>query len=137
MNPMQRALARADTVVAAQNKMEGMSRSPASSIHGMQHGGSVDFQGQGSDAQVSVRYHRRQSQGDNGRNVPGAYTGTFTVSYPNGRTQTFDHGPHATTPTAAKRGANPNAKAYAADQAHAAVVSHLHSAKLGFNDRRQ
>jgi hypothetical protein len=133
MNPMERALARADKTVAAQNAMEGMSRSPASHIHGLQHGGKIELSA--GEHAVTVSYHRRQSYGDMGQRVSGAYTGEFTVDYGNGRTQDFPHGPHATTPLAGKRGANPSAKAYAADQAHQAVVRHLQSASL-FSDRR-
>ena len=111
------------------------------SIHGMKHGDvkkfALDDDGVGRASQeVTVSYHRRQSQGDNGKNVAGAYTGAYNVQYPGGRTQSFEHGPHATTEGARKRGANPNAKDYAARNAGEAVVSHLHAAKLGFNDRR-
>ena len=111
------------------------------SIHSMKHGDVKKFalssDGAGRASQeVKVSYLRRQSQGDNGKNVPGAYTGGYTVEFPNGRSQYFDHGPHATTEAAARRGANPNAKAYAAQKVSEAVVAHLHAAKMGFNDRR-
>ena len=84
------------------------------SIHGMKHGETkkfaLDSDGVGRSSQeVSVSYHRRQSQGDNGKNVAGAYTGAYTVQFPGGRTSSFDHGPHATTDGARKKGANPNA----------------------------
>ena len=111
------------------------------SIHSMTHGQTkkfaLDSDGVGRASQeVSVSYHRRQSQGDNGKNVAGAYNGAYTVQFPGGRTASFDHGPHATTEGAYKKGANPDAKAYAAENASKAVVSHLHAAKMGFNDRR-
>ena len=111
------------------------------SIHDMKHGDvkkfALDNDGVGQSSQeVQVSYHRQQSYGDMGSRVPGAYTGAYTVQYPNGRSQSFNHGPHATTESSARRGANPNAKAYAAQNASEAVVQHLHAAKLGFSDRR-
>lgn len=135
MNPMERALAQGEKVVAANAQLEAGSRSPSSHVHGLQHGQKVAFKSPDGSGQVEVSYHRRQSQGDNGKNVPGAYTGEYTVDFPSGRSQSFSHGPHATTPMAAKRGANPHAKAYAAENAWSAVTRHLTTAGT-FNDRR-
>lgn len=110
------------------------------SIHKLQHGQTAKFAlDSGSFANdgktVDVSYHRRQSQGDNGKNVPGAYTGSYTIQYPNGRSESIDHGPHATTEAASRRGANPNAKSWAAGKASEAVVRHLQSSR-NFADRR-
>lgn len=137
MNPIERALATADKVTAANNKLEAMSR-PAdlrSQIHGLKSGETVSLRSPESTGEVKVSYYDRQSHGDNGQPVRGATTGGYVVEYPNGKTESFDHGPHATTAQAAKRGANPHAKSWSAGQAHAAVVGHFSRAKL-HNDKR-
>lgn len=85
---------------------------------------------------VTVSYEREQSHGDNGSAVPGAYTGRFRVTYPNGAESVHEHGPHATTLGAQKRGASPDARMWAADHAARAVTRHIFSAQMGFNDRR-
>lgn len=93
-------------------------------LHGMGHGDEFQFEvarGSAPGAQVHVRYEHEQSHGDNGAPVRGAYTGRYVVTH-NGRSRTFDHGPHATTDAARKRGANPNAKSWAAEQARSHIL---------------
>lgn len=94
-------------------------------LHGMSHGTEFQFEvarGSAPGTTVHVRYDREQSHGDNGAPVRGAYTGRYTVTH-EGHTRTFEHGPHATTDAAARRGANPNAKAFAAEQARSYILS--------------
>ena len=93
-------------------------------LHGMSHGTEMQFEvarGSSPGTQVHVRYDREQSYGDAGQKVHGAYTGRYTVTH-EGRSRTFEHGPHATTDAAARRGANPNAKAFAAEQARQYIL---------------
>jgi hypothetical protein len=85
---------------------------------------------------VRVRYDSEQSYGDNGKKVPGAYTGRYTISYPGGRTSVHEHGPHGYTEGAVRRGASPNAKTLTAHRVSQEVVSHLHAQSMGFKDRR-
>jgi hypothetical protein len=97
---------------------------PGLNLHGMSSGAEYAFEvarGSAPGAQVHVRYDAEQSHGDNGSPVRGAYTGRYTVTH-NGRTRTFEHGPHATTESARKKGANPNAKSYAAEQARSHIL---------------
>lgn len=94
-------------------------------LHGMGPGHEMQFEvarGSAPGTQVHVRYDREQSYGDAGQKVHGAYTGRYTVTH-EGRSRTFEHGPHATTDAARRRGANPNAKAYAAEQARSYILS--------------
>lgn len=86
--------------------------------------------------QFGVDYYERPSEGDNGKPVRGATTGTFTVEHPNGRTSSHYHGPHANTEAAAKRGASRDAKGYAAREALEAVTKHAMLGHL-FNDKRR
>lgn len=109
----------------------------ASSIHRLKHGQSAQFEGPAGNHTVS--YYEHPSMGDNGSPVHGATTGEYTVTGPDGRSKDFEHGPHANTITAARRGANPNAKGYAADQAGKSIMdSHVRAQRQGgmFNDRR-
>ena len=113
------------------------------SIHALKNGESVSlaasseqFAEEGPRHEVRVRYDSEPSRGDNGKIVPGATTGRYTITYPGGKTSVHDHGPHANTEGARKRGANPNAKPWTADRVSQEVVSHLHARQLGFNDRR-
>lgn len=109
------------------------------SISSLKHGESAHFnsqRGAAGDA-VKVTYHERQSYGDNNKRVPGAYTGSFTVEYPGGRTTTHEHGPFAKTEAAARRGASRDSKLWIADRVATEVTSHLHTKAMGFHDRRQ
>jgi len=93
-------------------------------LHGMSHGTEFQFEvarGSAPGSQVHVRYEHEQSHGDNGAPVRGAYTGRYVVTH-DGHTRTFEHGPHATTDAAARKGANPNAKAFAAEQARSYIL---------------
>lgn len=140
-NPIERSVARSEKAMAANNALEGLGRRAAghgvldSSIHGLKHGESATFASPESNGHVKVSYYERQSHGDNGQPVRGATTGGFVVEYPNGKSESFDHGPHANTAAAAKRGANPNAKQWAAGNAQRAVVSHFSRAKLHTDKR--
>lgn len=82
-----------------------------------------------------VTYHASQSYGDNNKPVRGATTGTYSVKHPDGTTSRHYHGPHANTELAAKRGANPNARQYAAGEAVDAITSKARRT-AHFNDRR-
>lgn len=84
----------------------------------------------------TARYHARPSTGDNGKRVSGATVGEFTLEHPGGRVTTHEHGPQANTEQAARRGANPNARVYAAENASRTMATHWQTAKMGFNDRR-
>lgn len=93
-------------------------------LHGMSHGTEYQFEvarGGAPGTQVHVRYDHEQSYGDNGSKVHGAYTGRYTVTH-EGRVRTFEHGPHATTESAARKGADPNSKAWAAEQARSYIL---------------
>lgn len=93
-------------------------------LHGMSHGSEMQFEvarGGAPGTQVHVRYERQQSYGDDNKPVRGAYTGVYTVTH-EGRSRGFYHGPHATTDAARKRGADPNAKAYAAEKARQHIL---------------
>lgn len=113
------------------------------SIHALKSGQSVSlaasskqFAEQGPAHEVRVRYDSEPSRGDNGKIVPGATTGRYTVTYPGGKTSVHEHGPYANTEGAAKRGADRNSKPLTAERVSSEVVSHLHAKSLGFNDRR-
>lgn len=129
--------------MTANNKLESLTRNAGrngvslrSAIGGLKDGEHVELgPADSGNGKLRVSYHERQSHGDNGQPVRGAVTGGYVIEYPNGKSTSIDHGPHAKTAAAAKRGANPNAKGWAAGQAHDAVVSHFSNAKL-FNDRR-
>lgn len=139
MNPIERALAKADTITTANNALEAQSRPrpadtknyvadhPASLAHGQEYTNSSG---------VKVAYHSAQSYGDNGKRVAGATTGRYTITYPGGRTSVHEHGPQANTEGARKRGANPNAKQLTAYRVHDEVAQHVGAARMGFNDRR-
>lgn len=88
-------------------------------LHSMSSGDSMDLSV--NNYPYSVRYDSRQSYGDDNRPVRGAEVGEYTVTHPNGGVTTHPHGPHALTEQARKRGANPNAKGWAARQAWAAI----------------
>lgn len=93
-------------------------------LHGMSPGTEFQFEvgrGGAPGTQVHVRYDREQSYGDDGRKVHGAYTGRYTVTH-EGHTRTFEHGPHATTDAAKRRGADPNSKMWAAEQARSYIL---------------
>jgi len=93
-------------------------------LHGMSHGTEFQFEvarGSAGGTPVHVRYDRSQSYGDDNKPVRGAYTGAYTVTA-HGRSRTFEHGPHATTDSARKKGADPNAKAWAAEQARQHIL---------------
>jgi hypothetical protein len=143
MNPIERSVARSEKAMTANNRLESLHRnagragppSMRSFLGGLKHGETVELGDPASNGKIKVSYHERQSHGDNGQPVRGATTGEYTVEYPNGKTSVHAHGPHANTAAAAKKGANPNAKPWAAGQAHDAVVSHLSKARL-FNDKR-
>lgn len=156
MNPIERASARADKIIAANRDLESMSRKklPAKTavptmkpqdgraslrgtIAGMKHNDEVKLQIGGHP--WSVHYHEEQSYGDNNQPVKGATTGMYTVTHGDtGRQNYFMHGPHATTPAAARKGANPNAKGSAAGAAVDHIISRSadHSSAV-FNDRRR
>lgn len=72
--------------------------------------------GKATPATVSVHYESSPSYGDDNQPVRGASVGRYTVSTfdVGGRSRTFEHGPHAETEAARKRGANPYAKALVA-----------------------
>jgi hypothetical protein len=162
MNPIERALANADKITAANKGLEAMSRTgkrPAtdanpdvgrtaganqrqsgtmmSSVHRIKDGESRDFAANGRSVRVS--YGSSQSLGDDNRPVRGATVGTYHVHSVDaqgnlGKLLAAEyHGPHANTPGAAKRGANPNARGYAAQHAYEAAMTHLSG---GFADRR-
>lgn len=143
MNPIERAVARSEKAMTANQRLESMTRnagrsgppSPRSVIAGLKHGETIDFGDPASNGKIKVSYHERQSYGDNNQPVRGATVGEFTVQYPNGKTTTHEHGPQANTQGARNKGANPHAKQWAAGQAHDAVVSHLSKQRL-FNDKR-
>ncbi len=143
MNPIERAVANADKIQSANKRLESMHRNAGRSgppsmrsfIGGLKHGETVELGDPASNGKIQVSYHERQSLGDNNQPVRGATTGEYTVQYPNGQTSVHEHGPQANTQSARNKGANPNAKSWAAGQAHDAVVAHLSNAKL-FNDRR-
>ena len=93
-------------------------------LHNMSHGTEFQFEvarGGAPGTQVHVRYEHEQSYGDNGSKVPGAYTGRYRVTH-EGRERVFEHGPHATTESARKRGADPNSKMWAAEQARSYIL---------------
>lgn len=107
----------------------------------MQHGDQVTAESGG--RKFTVHYHERQSLGDNGQPVRGATVGEYTVvDHKGGIASTHPHGPHAKTDAARRRGANPNAKGYAAQQAISKMMDTW--ARIGrgtpdprlFNDRR-
>lgn len=102
-------------------------------IHGMKHGDSATFEGNG--RRVRVSYYSRPSYGDDNRPVRGATTGMYDVDDANSNhgIATFHHGPQANTDAARRRGADPNAKSLTAQKAYEAAVGHLQG---GFNDRR-
>jgi hypothetical protein len=104
-------------------------------IASLKHGETRSFQAAGGEP-VKVSYHTRQSHGDNGKRVMGAVNGEYTVEYSGGRTTSHDHGPHANTESAARRGANPNARGMTASRVESEVTRHLHAEKMGFKDRR-
>lgn len=115
-----------------------------SGIHGLKSGqsmsyvnSSAEFAEQGPKHEVRVRYDSEPSRGDNGKLVAGATTGRYTVTYPNGNTTFHEHGPHANTEGAARRGANPNAKTMVADRVHNQIQEHFYAKNGGFNDRRR
>jgi len=92
-------------------------------LHGMKHNDVREFhlsRGGGQPTKVRVGYHAEQSYGDNGKPVRGAKIGYYHVHH-EGRTRLFEHGPHAETEQAARRGANPNAKSMTAEH----VYSHI------------
>lgn len=114
------------------------------SIHALKSGQSVglvassgQFAEEGPKHEVRVRYDSEPSYGDNGKKVPGATVGRYTITYPGGRTSVHEHGPNANTEGARRRGANPNAKTLTAHRVSSEVVSHLHARQMGFNDRRR
>jgi len=113
--------------------------SPMGAVHALKHGETVrltrDPSSHGPEHEVHVAYHEDQSYGDNGKPVRGATVGTFTVRYPNGRGEYHRHGPQANTAEARRKGANPNAKGYAADQVYSSVSKHFATSPV-FNDRR-
>jgi hypothetical protein len=88
--------------------------------------------------QHHVHYYDRQSYGDNNKPVHGATVGEYTVVNPNGSSRDFAHGPHANTDAAARRGANPNAKPWAAGKAAEHITSQAFLAQSGipFRDKR-
>lgn len=93
-------------------------------LHGMSHGTEFQFElarGSAPGTQVHVRYDHEQSYGDAGQKVHGAYTGRYTVTH-EGRSRVFEHGPHATTESARKKGADPNSKGWAARQAEQYIL---------------
>jgi hypothetical protein len=92
-----------------------------SAIAALTPGNKVIFTGPGGTHTVS--YYDRLSYGDNGKPVRGATIGGYAVTDDRGHTHGFDHGPYATTPAAARSGANPNAKKWAAEQAANAITS--------------
>lgn len=96
---------------------------------------SHEFATQGPAHEVRVRYDSEPSYGDNGKKVPGATTGRYTITYPGGRTSVHEHGPHANTEGAARRGANPHAKTLTAARVEDEVMNHF-ATKHVFNDRR-
>ena len=89
---------------------------------GMQSGDQHQYHVGGHE--MGVRYDSQQSYGDDNKPVRGAVTGVYTVTYPNGKSTGHYHGPHALTEQARKRGANPNAKQYAAGKARDAMISY-------------
>lgn len=107
-------------------------------LHDMKHGETRRLAVGGSE--YEVHYYADQSFGDNGKPVKGATVGHFNVQFPGGSSNNFHHSPHATTPAAAKRGANPRAKQYAAEQAMAAITKHSSMSRAGmhgvFRDKR-
>lgn len=133
MNPIERAVANADKIQAANADLERMSR-PTPTLHqhiaGMKPGEVKRFESNGATADVG--YHAEQSYGDNGKKVPGAYIGYYTVGTKDG-TRTFEHGPFATTEAAARRGASRDSKMWAAGKAADHIVSHFSGL---FRDRR-
>lgn len=133
MNPMERALADADKITAANAELER--KTAPKTIHqhvaGMTNGQTVEFSAKGRKA--TVGYHSEQSYGDNGKPVPGAVIGYYTVADHNGRVRNFEHGPFATTPAAAKRGASRDSKILIAHHAADHVVTSLQGL---FNDKR-
>jgi hypothetical protein len=154
-NPIERAVANADKITAANAGLERMSRpssgrastgSIGSRISGMKSGDRMKFglnpEVEGTSYEVS--YHDRPSYGDNNQPVPGATVGEYTVHHPDGRVTEHSHGPHANTDRARKMGANPNAKGYAADQAGKQISAGLSRAHMAaatgmggvFNDKR-
>lgn len=108
-------------------------------IHDMKHGETRRLGAGGQE--YFVNYYADQSLGDNGKPVRGATVGHFNVQWPGGSSNNYHHGPHATTPQAAKRGANPNAKTYAAEEAMKAITNHARTAQSGmagvFRDKRR
>lgn len=111
-------------------------RTTRGGIHRLGHGDSMLLGTQGGNDAVKVTYHERQSYGDSGARVPGAYTGAYTVEYPNGRTTTHEHGPYAKTEGAARRGASRDSKPLTAERVHSEITSHFATKAMGFNDRR-
>lgn len=99
----------------------------------MKGGDSLALKANGHD--FKVHYNSEPSRGDNGKLVPGATVGHYSVEHPGGRYTTHEHGPHANTEGAAKRGANPNAKQYGVEQAVGSIMTTARTASV-FNDRR-
>lgn len=98
--------------------------SPGLNLHALSHGHEFMVtvaRGSASGTPVRIRYDREQAYADNGTPVRNAYTGRYTVTHA-GRSRTFDHGPHAITDEATKRGASPHAKSWAAEQARSYVL---------------
>jgi len=103
-------------------------------LHKLKGGQSAVVQANGHEFKVS--YSSEPSRGDNGKLVSGATVGHYSVEHPGGRYTTHEHGPHANTEGAAKRGANPNAKTYGVEQAVSSIMQTARTANV-FNDRRR
>jgi hypothetical protein len=141
MNPIEKAVTNADKITAANRSLEGGKapaapgqggKSLAAHLSGMKH--NEILMGQANGAHFSVHYMESPSYGDNNQPVRGATTGMYTVSPEFGRQSYHEHGPHANTAAAARKGANPNAKYFAAEQAAHAV--HESSMPSIYRDRR-
>lgn len=139
MNPIERAHATADKVIAANKALEASSRPPQKSLGahlaGMKSG--EVLKGQLGGKNFAVSYDAEDSYGDNGQKVRGATIGRYHINHETGGQKTLPHGPQANTEAARKRGANPNAKALTAHAAaeHLTRMSTPSAADV-FNDRR-
>lgn len=102
-------------------------------LHKLKGGESTHVVANGKTFKVS--YSSDQSFGDNGKSVRGATVGHYSVEHPDGTYTLHEHGPHANTEQAAKRGANPNAKGYAVGKAVESIMSKASRTSI-FNDRR-